>query len=105
MAARYHGILTYLQAKRFFQERGKAKVKEKIELKDPNDKIFAAQIFAEMLGMANHPEFYRYEDQEVYKSHPCHRAKVSVLIFPRHLLFSLCTPPSSCTTAPSIKPI
>ena len=36
-----------------------------MEIKDPKNVAFAAQVFAEMLGMANHPEYFRHEDQEV----------------------------------------
>ena len=45
----------------YFTKQGRIRPKEKSKL----EILFAAQIFAEMLGMVNHPEFYRYEDQEV----------------------------------------
>ena len=44
---------------------GKDGSKKEIEISDPKSPVFAAQVFAEMLGMANHPEYFRYEDQEV----------------------------------------
>ena len=44
---------------------GKDSSKKEIPITDPKSSLYVGQVFAEMLGMANKPEYYRYEDQEV----------------------------------------
>ena len=43
----------------------KAGKEEITEINDPDDSIYAGQIFAEMLGAVCHPEFFNYTDLEV----------------------------------------
>ena len=45
---------------------GKDSAKKEIPITDPKSSLYVGQVFAEMLGMANKPEYYRYEDQEVW---------------------------------------
>ena len=45
---------------------GKDGAKKEIEITDPGNPVFSAQVFAEMLGMANKPEYFQHEpEQEV----------------------------------------
>ena len=45
---------------------GKDGAKKEIEIMDPGNPVFSAQVFAEMLGMANKPEYFQHEpEQEV----------------------------------------
>jgi hypothetical protein len=52
------------KAKRKIRRTGKDGFIKEVEITDPKNPVFAAQVFAEMLGMANHPEYFRHEDQE-----------------------------------------
>lgn len=53
-----------LEAKRFF----KTQINDGLECisEVTSDSIHSGQIFAEMLGAVNHPEFFEYSDIEVY---------------------------------------
>lgn len=58
-------ITDLFQAKRkqrITTRNGKEKV---IEITDSRSPVFAGQVFAEMLAVVNHPEHYRYSNQEV----------------------------------------
>ena len=45
---------------------GKDGAKKEVEIMDPGNPVFSAQVFAEMLGMANKPEYLLHDpEQEV----------------------------------------
>jgi hypothetical protein len=52
------------KAKRFYCEIENEIQKE--EITDPEDSIFAGQIFADMVAIVCHEKYYRYSDQEVF---------------------------------------
>ena len=52
-----------LEAKRFFKTESKDGIEHISEIKQ--DSIHSGQIFAEMLGAVNHPEFFDHSDVEV----------------------------------------